>query len=213
MRRLVVLSAVLGVLIVNCAVAEDYNPPDWRGDPGTTFQQWEFSTFDGTFQSLAPDKFEANPLEVSAGTFSIEYDPPDTDWAPTNRTATGVWRLESPSNITIELQNFDNDNPLKEIWMQLTFAAENQTEPFVSTSPFYTPPMTLSDKVANGDYWNVTYHIIIEPNPASETIWIQPTDCTLYIDEVVIDTICVPEPMTIGLLGLGALALLRKRRA
>ena len=45
-----------------------------------------------------------------------------------------------------------------------------------------------------------------------EEIWIRPAECTTYIDELVIDTICVPEPATIFLLGLGGMALLRKRR-
>ncbi|MHC4646467.1 MAG: PEP-CTERM sorting domain-containing protein [Planctomycetota bacterium] len=64
---------------------------------------------------------------------------------------------------------------------------------------------------ADGDYWNITYHIILEPNPASETIWVQPRDCTLYIDEIVVDTICTPEPGTLLLLGLGGMVLLRRR--
>ena len=33
-----------------------------------------------------------------------------------------------------------------------------------------------------------------------------------FVDQIVIDTICIPEPVTVCLLGLGALALLRKRR-
>ena len=216
MKRVALLcAATIAALTLNSALAEDYNPPTWRGDPGTTRQQWEFTTFDGTpgsYNLVPPDLFSSNPA-IDAGTFSVDYDPPDTDWVPLWQGATGVWRVESPGNITLELPNFDDDNPLKEIWMQITFAAENDEDPWVSTSPVYTPPITVTDKVANGDYWNVTYHITIEPNPASETIWIQPVGCTLYVDQIVVDTICTPEPASVMLLGLGAIGLLRRRKA
>jgi hypothetical protein len=170
---------------------------------------WEFG--DNSYDLVAPDEYSSNPT-LAAGTFSIDYDPPDTVWNASWDGASGVWRLESPSNITIQLNNYENQNLFKEIWMQVTYQAAGASEPYIYTDPLYTE-VTTSDLEANGNYWNLTYHIIIEPNPASETIWIQPLDCTLYIDEIVIDTRCVPEPTTICLLGLGALALLRKRRA
>jgi hypothetical protein len=211
MRRLAVVSAVVGVmLVVNAAWAEDYNPPPWRGGENTTSAQWLFN--DASYDLVAPDVFSSNPT-LAAGTFSIEYDPPDTVWLSSWNGASGVWRLESPSNITMEIPNFDNDGLQKEIWMQLTYIADGAGEPFIYTDPLFSGEVTTSDPVADGLYWNITYHIIIEPNPASETIWIQPLDCTLYLDQIVIDTICtVPEPATICLFGLGALALLRKRK-
>ncbi|MHC4155417.1 MAG: hypothetical protein ACYST6_10920 [Planctomycetota bacterium] len=55
----------------------------------------------------------------------------------------------------------------------------------------------VSDPILMGDHYYVTYDITISPNPPSEVIVIQPNAC---------------EPVTVCFLGLGALALLRKRR-
>ena len=48
----------------------------------------------------------------------------------------------------------------------------------------------------------------IEPNPAFEIVRI---DGAVMVDEIVIDTICIPEPASLALLGLGGLALMRRR--
>jgi hypothetical protein len=124
----------------------------------------------------------------------------------------GVWRLESPEGqIQVTIQNFPDDNLFKYIWMQITYAAEEGAPPVVLTNPGWTQ-MIVSDPVLMGDHYYVTYDITLEPNPPSEVIVIQPDACTTYIDEIVIDTICIPEPVTVCFLGLGALVLLRKRR-
>jgi hypothetical protein len=54
--------------------------------------------------------------------------------------------------------------------------------------------------------------LIIRPNPNFEQIFIRPRDCQVFVDCITIETQCIPEPMTMGLLGLGSL-LLRRRIA
>ena len=113
------------------------------------------------------------------------------------------------------IPNFEQMNPIKEIWLQLTYWSDGIPNIFVLPEGLNQEPMSLVNNTGGGSDWGqATYYAQIDPNPLFEEIWIRPVHCTLYVDELVIDTICtVPEPATICLFGLGALALLRKRRA
>ena len=64
----------------------------------------------------------------------------------------------------------------------------------------------------SGPWYTYNYGLTIEPNPTSETVTITVPECAV-IDQIVVDTICIPEPGTLGLLVLGGLAVLRRRRA
>jgi hypothetical protein len=209
MRKFVfVFAALVVALAFNNAWAEDLNPPQWRGQENTTYQQWEFGD-----ASLNPTPdYASDPYPLGAPVVAIPDDWPDTAHQASYLDMEGVWRLESPEGqIQVTIQNFPDDNLFKYIWMQITYAAEEGAPPVVLTNPGWTQ-MIVSDPVLMGDHYYVTYDITLEPNPPSEVIVIQPDACTTYIDEIVIDTICIPEPVTVCFLGLGALVLLRKRR-
>ena len=208
MKRVAIVFAFLGLIFaVSTASADDFNAPDWREDPYTTYSIWEFDT-------------DTNPT----GPDSWSYVPGDYTPALTSPTLTvsglathkpedmgeyGVWKFED--DIAIEIDNFPEENDYKEIWMQLTYYASGPPDVYaeVGVDTFWGTEIFSE---ASGDYIHGIWQIIIEPNPSSEVIFIAPRDCTAYMDEIVIDTICIPEPATICLLGLGALALLRKRK-
>jgi hypothetical protein len=72
----------------------------------------------------------------------------------------------------------------------------------------------LVEQAPTGGSWLLDRWIFrIEPNPAHEQIVI--TSDPVWgsvIDQVVVDTYCVPEPASVGLVVLGALAVLARMR-
>lgn len=220
MRRFAALCVVVGlVFTVNSAWAEDYNPPPWdRQDSGATSQIWEFSTEFAPAISYPP--IPADQYNNTAGEPTVSLTggwAENTLWYseyPQQSGFLGVWGFEM--DMIASIPNFELLNPIKEVWVQMTYLAD--MAPILWLLPEgdigSAEIMTLVDETPLNGYVMATWHGIIEPNPLFEEIWIRPSECTVYIDELVIDTICtVPEPATICLFGLGALALLRKRKA
>jgi hypothetical protein len=185
MRKIVfVFAALVVALAFNSAWAEDLTDPAWtRGSEGTTYQRWEFSN-----DSLSPPPDAAtDPYPLDPPVMSIPDTWPNTVHMDQYLDMSGVWRLESPDDIWVTIQNYNDDNPFKYIWIQITYASEGGNAPLVLTNPGGST--IVSDPVLMGEHWYVTYDITISPNP-----------------------ICIPEPVTVCFLGLGALVLLRKRR-
>lgn len=210
MRSSLVVLTVLGMV---CAVSNAWadTPPPWdRGDSGATSATWDFD--DGSNPAAPTSSSGTAP----APSISISGEFPQIFWYddyPDGGTHTGVWLVEG-EDMTATVPNYDIDNPVKDIWLQITYLAD--MPPNVWMWPLGGGPtdMTLEGTTDLGDGYSTSiFSGRLEPNPACEYILISPSECTTYIDQVVIDTICgVPEPGTILLLGLGGLALLRKRR-
>jgi hypothetical protein len=193
------------LLMATSAGADDFAPPLWRGFPNTTWGQWEFGTDDQT--PPADDGFFAfgDPsMTVTPGT--------NMGWLDDYEGRQGVWQLSGWFDVT--LQNDPVERPFKDIWLQLTWFPQNETaapvieilDPEVS-EPFVTTP-TDDEELSDG--WHHTvFHFQIFPNPAEETLRVQGA---INVDEVVIDTRCVPEPATLVLVVTGSIGVILLRR-
>lgn len=206
-----IVAVALGAGAVSSA--EDLYPPIWRTSPpgqdATTHQVWEFSQ--------GPAGPHPNPVIVAPDVDNNQFGDaqaavygefPYALWKATDNGHQGVWRFED--YIQLDVPNSPTPNEYKDIWLQITYSAGYGHTPLILTQPFYSAIETVNVVQLDQYYWHVTYHVRIEPNPDFESIYIQPRDCSVYVDEIVLDTICAPEPGSVLLLSLAAL-LLRRR--
>ena len=175
--------------------------PFWNiGDPGSTYQVWEFT--DVTIANgggwVATPEIDGNPY---MGILVAEISVQAGDWDGDGFFGEGI-------GVRLEIPNRPEAQPYKEIWVEAGFTGE-----LASLGVTTFNGGTVSDptfEAPNIIGWQIW------PNPYKEdiyfTIWPEQTGAQAYLDWVRVDTICIPEPATICLLGLGGLILLRKRR-
>jgi hypothetical protein len=205
MRHLVLALAVL-LAVPAMAWADDYNPPPWRGDPGWTYARWEFMTPD---LMPPPDQWD-NPF----GPPELEVNPFGDGWMPGYQGREGVWPLSG--EIWVDIFNYPEPNDEKWIWVQLTWAPMmGEPTPFPNVEEIFNeggpyPGMEIDRQPAfPGDWTYSTFLIELPFNPQFETVYIWGD---IYVDELVIDTICIPEPTSMAMLLGGCVLVLRRRR-
>ena len=137
-----------------------------------------------------------------------------------------VGGFDVPTSASVEL-TVPNEPllPEKLVWLQITYflagapGAAYATDLVPSGSEIVT--VVPGSEVAYGvpgetDWFYYEKMWSIQPQPAGEVITATidlPAGAVLAMDEVVVDTVCIPEPVTLSLLGVGAfLPLLRRRR-
>ncbi|HBG27426.1 MAG: hypothetical protein A2Y10_09920 [Planctomycetes bacterium GWF2_41_51] len=197
------------------ATAIDIDPPSWWLTPGldTTWQVWSFGN-SGTGpiepDSAGYDSFLGTHVTVS----------PQSNWlAEYNQFdyygligGSGIWQL-SGSGIDAYVVNYDQPASEKHIWIQLTWRSQQQGgAPVIylqdDTGSQIGPFTSHVSYTWLNDYWiHSTYEIILDHNTSFEIINISGS---IYVDDLVIDTLCIPEPATISLLIIGTLLFYRK---
>lgn len=214
MRALVAVAALLA-LAAPAALAEDLYPPDWRGDPGSTFQHWTFDAAPADPYYIPPDIVD-NPFGDPA---IVDSYGGDSVWYDTFEGHQGVQHFWW--DFWIDLPNDPEPRPEKEILVQFTYYEDDPgtwdhgtptiDDVFITEGTFDISVVQELD--LGGGWYYSQWAIHIEPNPDFESIHVIAADgySELTLDQIVVDTICIPEPASLALLALGGLALLRRR--
>lgn len=215
-KVLVALTLLFALTVVATSFA-DQDPPDqpaWRGNDGTTLQQWNFG--DDVVSPL-PD-FVENPYGDPL--LNVKHQ----GWFSSIDCAQGVWALSG--EIDIVIPNRPDYNPYKEMWITLTWKPEAdttqpdgtpfETDPFLPDIPFiavtfpgmeYMDLVTEYEEIDGNGWYHTTYVVGLWPNPPKEWVTIKGN---ILVDALSIDTYCIPEPATIALLSIGAFVALRR---
>jgi len=232
MTKFLLIATALAVCAMPVlASAEDLQPPWWRGQWSTTSQYWEFSTpdpGDPLGDGVRPDGVPVGGtgflpstmvwIEPGPGMDYLEQDKPTTYTLPggiSGEVGYGVWPLSGIIEIVVDNHDPRPEN-IKLIWLQLTWRPQDDGEKpeFTWLDPEPIDPPRIVEEIlfdpADPLGWReTTYTWTLPWNPPDEWITIEGT---INIDELVIDTWCIPEPGIFAIAGVGLLSLLRLRR-
>jgi hypothetical protein len=135
-------------------------------------------------------------------------------WLPTYGGREGIWEVPAPGAgfMDVWVTNHEPPNDVKMVQVQITWTYPSTTAgPVIYgiNPPPSLPPGPPVNVPLGGGWTESTFYFEIRPNPAQEQFFI---GGGIYVDELVVDTWCIPEPATLSLLALGGLAMLRRRK-
>ena len=125
----------------------------------------------------------------------------------------GIWPLSGQIDVTVD--NHNPPNEFKWVWLQIIWRPQDAgEEPIIENlsppaHPDYLPSLVTAPVDLGYGWFESTFEWRIYPNPIDEMFTISGT---IDVDQLIIDTWCIPEPATVAVLGLGLLPVLLLRR-
>ena len=215
-KRLVMLALVLG--LVAPVLADDLIPPPWdRYTPNTVYADWGFDAPGNNGVYVAEDFWQLSSFDDPY----IDTYYGDAYWLDQFEGRDGVLNPWGSDVVQIHLDNYNCYNPVKYMYLQITWWTDGSQggRPLPMVWDAYSPhgDVTWSDAVATDEFelgdgwWYSRWYIEMWPNPEWEWVnFIPDWSETMYIDQIVVDTLCIPAPGVLALLGVAA--LIRRRR-
>ncbi len=212
--RCLVILLVLGFAISGVAMADDIFPPTWRGTEGATLQQWAFTTgANPAVPEVVNNAYGGPTATMVVGDLGIGWI--DVDHFGSYGSRTGMWDLGAMGTIDLDIPNRPAAGAYKDIWVQVTYFMGMFDTPEVSIegAQFLGSESQVVEQVDDFDAWVCAVSKWrITPNPNSEVVRVTANCLGSLIDQVVVDTKCVPEPSCIVTLLAGAVGMLISRR-
>ena len=212
-------AALLMLWMDSSAWADDFAPPAWRGGRLSTTQGWDFLTFQDPYQPDDPNV----PLVIGNGGGVPTLSYASMGWIPLDGDG-GLISGGTGSFLELYIPNWIDFRPYKQMWIQITFVGNPNNVPYITNmagrdnlaSYVYVvpdPPVLFPIDPFNGVN-GLGLGYTLYPNPDWEVFDIVVPE-GVVIDQIVVDTISIPEPASVALLGFGGLALgafARRRR-
>lgn len=214
--------AVAGVLLVASwlacftanAAADDFAPPPWdRAHPHAVTAEWEFFA---PVNPLGPDGPLTNVGAKGSGSVASSATIVGTGglgWGIGD--GDGGWFFPDGGSIRITLDNVIDTEPVKHLWLQVTHTpglaiAVDPLFAFNASATGSTP--TPPVMVPHGPT-STFFHWDMFPNPPWEEFTVLVFG-TGEVDQVLVDTISIPEPSSfvLGAIGLLTLVFAARRR-
>lgn len=189
-RVLALLGCILGLVEGRQAAAADVVPPAWRGEAGTTYQQWSFSTP----ANPASPGISANPFGTPSAAITVGmYGSGWLQQLPGMGTPSGYWDLGSGNGqIAATIPNHSGVLPYKDVWVQVTYFRDISAPPVVSVvgATLLGSQTVLVEHVSTGGDWYVDQtRWRIEPSSSPDIPLVKTApQWGSVVDELVVDT-------------------------
>ncbi|MBN1816701.1 MAG: PEP-CTERM sorting domain-containing protein [Sedimentisphaerales bacterium] len=222
--------------------ADYMNSPGWENDPYFTHQSWSFTSSQNPAMpddGGAGNPYGTAILTMGDAQWiddlGMMFDPGSFD--PLGQRQ-GGWGIDGPQQdatwITIDIPNAADPGRKKELWYEITFRVSsmqlaeqivNKVDLRCYAEGIIDEAHEFTDNGYNGGVIGVDEQLRIwlrfwgtfefDPQPQSELFVLTGTldaGQGVLLDQIDIDTRCVPEPTTLCLLAIGALGMIRRRR-
>ena len=185
-------AAFLAVLAATSGLyGHDLLEPAWRGQEGTTFQEWTFDDNDNpAYPEAIDNQYGSAVATISIGSFGSGWQ----NQLPGLGTQTGYWDIGAQGGgILLDIDNFNDPFESKEVWVQLTCWRDISQEPaiVVEGADYVDGEELVAEHVSTGGDWILVKSVWrIEPGQDHEQVAItSDPQWGSVIDQIVIDTL------------------------